>query len=130
MTHTAMKVLLEFEEISYYTQYNARNEYFSQNTFRPNPECKDKNCIIQQAQKKGKESFEDRRQKIIQAKRAKLTGMLDVAGDEADEELEDWGIEIIEEDQMIKDPIKASTIDKKAMEDTNVEDLMAQFNNL
>lgn len=28
LAHTALKYLLEFEEISYYLQYNAKNEYF------------------------------------------------------------------------------------------------------
>ena len=59
MTHTAMKMLLEFEDITYYVQYNARNEFFSLNTFRPSPDCNDKNCMKVQAEKKGKPTYHE-----------------------------------------------------------------------
>lgn len=44
LAHTSLKYLLEFEDISYYLQYNARSEFFSNNIFRPNPDCLDKCC--------------------------------------------------------------------------------------
>ena len=52
MAHTAMKLLLEFEYVQPYLQYNARSETFSGNALCPNPECKDKNCVSLQTKKK------------------------------------------------------------------------------
>lgn len=48
IAQTVLKLLLEFEEVSYYLSYNSRNEFFSKTTFNPNPECKDANCIKNQ----------------------------------------------------------------------------------
>lgn len=48
IAQTVLKLLLQFEEISYYLSYNSRNEFFSKDKFIPNPECKDANCVKNQ----------------------------------------------------------------------------------
>lgn len=48
IAQSVLKILLRFEEITYYLSYNSRNEFFNRSRFEPNPECKDKNCIKNQ----------------------------------------------------------------------------------
>ena len=48
IAQNVLKILLRFEEITYYLSYNSRNEFFSRSIFHPNPECKDKNCLKNQ----------------------------------------------------------------------------------
>jgi ubiquitin-like modifier-activating enzyme 5 len=48
IAQNVLKILLRFEEITYYLSYNSRNEFFSRTRFDPNPECKDKNCLKNQ----------------------------------------------------------------------------------
>jgi ubiquitin-like modifier-activating enzyme 5 len=48
IAQNVLKILLKFEEITYYLSYNSRNEFFSRTRFDPNPECKDKNCLKNQ----------------------------------------------------------------------------------
>ena len=81
-----------------------------------------------QAEKKGKPTFHETRQKVIEAKRAKLRAAQGEANDEEDDN--EWGIEIIEEDQMVKDHTEDNKIDVEKSKDVAMEDLMSQFNNL
>lgn len=48
IAQNVLKILLKFEEITFYLSYNSRNEFFSRSRFEPNPECKDKNCLKNQ----------------------------------------------------------------------------------
>ena len=48
IAQNVLKILLRFEEITYYLSYNSRNEFFSRTRFDPNPECKDRNCLKNQ----------------------------------------------------------------------------------
>ena len=48
IAQNVLKILLRFEEITYYLSYNSRNEFFSRTIFHPNPECKDRNCLKNQ----------------------------------------------------------------------------------
>jgi ubiquitin-like modifier-activating enzyme 5 len=48
IAQNVLKILLRFEEITYYLSYNSRNEFFSRTRFEPNPECKDRNCLKNQ----------------------------------------------------------------------------------
>ena len=48
IAQTVLKLLLRFEEVSYYLSYNSRVEFFSKSKFFPNPECIDKNCLKNQ----------------------------------------------------------------------------------
>ena len=65
---------------------------------------------------------------MIEAKRAKLRAAQGEANDEEDDN--EWGIEIIEEDQMVKDHTEDNKIDVEKSKDVAMEDLMSQFNNL
>ena len=53
IAQNVLKILLRFEEITYYLSYNSRNEFFSRTRFDPNPECKDKYCLKNQEFIKG-----------------------------------------------------------------------------
>lgn len=115
-----MKVLLEFEDVSTYLQYNARNEAFLHNKLAPNPECKDSNCLLRQAEKKGKEGFLDSRKKVVEAKRASQNTFVK-------EDLNEWGIELIDEDEGIK---AGESIKKEDVEALDVNSLMDKLKGL
>lgn len=48
IAQNALKLLLKFEEVTFYLSYNSRNEFFSRSRFEPNPECKDRHCLRNQ----------------------------------------------------------------------------------
>ena len=90
LAHTALKFLLEFEDISYYLQYNARNEFFQNNLFIPNPQCIDPLC--QHNQKwvldNNIDTIKHRKEKILKKKKSQIFEK---------EDFSEWGIEIIED---------------------------------
>ena len=117
-----MKLLLDFEEVVYYLQYNAKSEFFNNNTFPPNPECKDKYCRNQQVAKKDSIGFIKERQnrfdnKIILKKNETK---------DIDEEAKKWGICEIEEFTEIEIPV----VGQKEREESDIGNLINQFNKL
>lgn len=115
-----MKLLLEFEDVSTYLQYNARNEAFLHNKLVPNPECKDGNCLIRQEEKKGKEGFLEKRKKVVEAKRAQQNTFVK-------EDENEWGIEIIDEDEGIQ---AGESINKEDVADVDISSLMDKLKGL
>lgn len=135
LSHTTLKFLLEFEEITSYLQYNARTEFFTNSMMTPNPECTDKNCVKRQEERrKGeRESRLALRKAAIQAKKEKKEEKKEPSPNE-------WGIEIIEESQEQpekKEEVKVAVVPSKKVEDAkevqvqeSLEDLMSQLNDL
>jgi len=126
MVHTAMKILLEFEEVAFYVQYNARNEYFNKNHFKPNPECNDRNCKKRQLEKEGQVSWKEKRDKVVQEKRNKTESHFN---GEEDEGADEWEIELIEEDNLVREA-PDNSINKAEAEAEQLDDLMAQLKSL
>jgi len=78
LAHTTLKFLLGFEDISYYLQYNARNEFFQKSEFAPNPECKDGNCLQRQCEHaQACKDFKKARQEMIDKKKAVASKVTD-----------------------------------------------------
>lgn len=121
MAHTAMKVLLEFEDISLYLQYNARNEFFSNTQFKPSVECKDSNCMKLQESKKNVESWLEKRKKVIEGRRQKVIEERK-ANDIPDDN--EWDIELIDEDEGLAG---GESIKKEEVDQADIGDLMAKF---
>lgn len=94
MAHTTMKVLLEFEDVQPYLQYNARSETFTSNALVPNPECLDRGCIKLQLAKKGQETFLEKRKAAVDAKKEAKKPVYDYGNE--------WGIEMVDEDEDVK----------------------------
>ena len=125
LAHTTLKFLLTFEEISYYLQYNARNEYFQKSEFFPNPECKDHNCLLRQEEhKKAGKDFKKARKELIMSQKSNDKSQNTVMKEEIRKEAEEWGLELIEEDEEIKLKEEVKKVDVK---DTDVDDLAAQL---
>lgn len=123
MAHTAMKVLLEFEDVQAYLQYNARSETFSSNGLVPNPECLDKKCCALQQKKKGQETFLEKRKAVIDAKKEANKPVYDFENE--------WGIELVEEDDEIKEvESKNGQVDAEKMKNQDVGSLMDQLKGL
>ena len=122
MAHTTLKLLLEFESVSYYLQYNAKNEYFNKSIFHPNPECLDRKCKNLKKEKKqsGKSFVKDRETKIKAIKLSK-TKLVD------DDSLKsEWDIELVED----SNGVETETINQETVKDSNLEDLMSKMQNL
>ena len=122
MAHTTLKLLLEFESVSYYLQYNAKNEYFNNSIFLPNPECLDRKCQNLQNEKKqsGKSFVKDRETKIKAIKLSK-TKLVD------DDSLKsEWDIELVED----SNGVETETINQETVKDSNLEDLISKMQNL
>lgn len=120
---TTLKILLGFEEISAYLQYNARCEFFTNSSFGANPECKDNECRERQKEFiSGKRSWlKDRKEKVASQKAKKSVVF---GGDQI--KAEDWGIELVGESEERKEVF----IDKKDLKDATLEDLMAKMKGL
>ena len=125
VAHTTLKLILGFEDISYYLQYNARSEFFSKSTFSPNPECRDQHCINnQKSQKESGISFIENRSKHIASKK-KTTGNNYFKEDEVD--VQKWQIEVVEDSGKDKED---NYISKEEVDQVNLEDLMSKMNSL
>ena len=98
VAQTALKLLLEFEDISYYLQYNARCDFFTNNTYKPSPECRDERCREKQVEvaKTGISFMENRRKLIAKGKEDKGYVKNPYFSGEQVKPL-DWGIELVEE---------------------------------
>lgn len=126
LAHTAMKMLLEYEEIALHLQYNAKKEFFSNSVYPPNPECKDHFCIKRQQEKIGKPGFLSQRKEHIQQKLKEAIKPIQ----ENKEEVDKWGIEMIEEPEEQESQDKTHVIGKEETQEQSLDSLMDQLKNL
>ncbi len=126
LAQATLKYLLDFGDLSYVLGYNAKKDFFSNYIIRPNPECKDKNCILRQQEKAKLPESE-----LLMNQRAARIKEWDEP--EVKEKTEnEWGIEIVssnDNEPSIKKE-EQPTIDKKEAEKQSLEDLMAKFKNM
>ena len=116
-----MKIMLQFEDISCYLQYNARSEAFLHNKLAPNPECKSAKCRELQDKKKGSDGFLTKRAEAIEAKREANKVVYEPDANN------EWGIEIVEEDQGIE---AGEQLNETEVKNADVSDLMAKLKGL
>lgn len=121
-----MKVLLEYEEISLHLQYNAKKEFFLNSVYPPNPECKDRFCLQRQQEKAGKLGFLGKRKETIKQKLIESSKPIE----QNKEEIDKWGIELVENDKSEDQSTKVHTITKEETEGQSLDSLMDQFNKL
>ncbi|XP_032091057.1 ubiquitin-like modifier-activating enzyme 5 isoform X1 [Thamnophis elegans] len=84
LVQNVLKYLLNFGIVSFYLGYNALQDFFPTMTMKPNPQCSDRNCRMQQEQYKKKEAVNLEEESIDQE-------------DEIVHEDNDWGIELVSE---------------------------------
>lgn len=116
--------MLEFEDVSYYLQYNARNEFFQSNIFKPNVECMDKQCLQNQ------KHILDNKIDSIKARKETISARKALRAQEFvvdDEEAKKWEIDIIEDSGVGKE---AESIDTTKRDEVTMEQLMAQMQQL
>jgi len=91
----------------------------------PNPECKDKNCLMRQDEhKKAGKDFKKCRAELIASKKAENKSSNKVDKEAINQEALDWGIELIDEDEEVK---MGEEIKQENIQDTDVDDLAAQL---
>ncbi|XP_077480484.1 ubiquitin-like modifier-activating enzyme 5 isoform X2 [Stigmatopora argus] len=86
LVQNVLKYLLKFGRVSYYLGYNAMQDFFPSMSMKPNPQCNDRHCRIQQEVYKAKE-----------AERPKVEEVQEEEEEVVHEENE-WGIELVSED--------------------------------
>jgi hypothetical protein len=121
-----MKLLLDYEEVALHLQYNAKKEFFTQSTYPPNPECKDRFCIDRQKDKAKLKGFLVER-KERHAEKAKAAA---IPIQQNKEEVDKWGIELMENDDSQKTTTKTHTISKEDTEETTLDSLMSQLKDM
>ncbi|KAG8139314.1 putative Ubiquitin-like modifier-activating enzyme 5-like protein [Naja naja] len=84
LVQNVLKYLLNFGMVSFYLGYNALQDFFPTMTMKPNPQCSDRNCRMQQEQYKKKEAVNPKEELIDQE-------------EEIIHEDNDWGIELVSE---------------------------------
>uniref|UniRef100_A0A1W7RBU5 Ubiquitin-like modifier-activating enzyme 5 n=1 Tax=Agkistrodon contortrix contortrix TaxID=8713 RepID=A0A1W7RBU5_AGKCO len=84
LVQNVLKYLLNFGMVSFYLGYNALQDFFPTMTMKPNPQCSDRNCRMQQEQYKKKEAVNPKEELIDQE-------------EEIVHEDNDWGIELVSE---------------------------------
>ncbi|XP_058036995.1 ubiquitin-like modifier-activating enzyme 5 isoform X1 [Ahaetulla prasina] len=84
LVQNVLKYLLNFGMVSFYLGYNALQDFFPTMTMKPNPQCSDRNCRMQQEQYKKKEAMNPKEELIDQE-------------EEIVHEDNDWGIELVSE---------------------------------
>ena len=91
LVQNTLKYLLKFGQVSHYLGYNAMQDFFPQMPVKPNPECEEYFCQVQQ--KKYREELEKiarenpQQNEVIEEEEAVV------------HEDNDWGISLVEEDQ-------------------------------
>ena len=107
-----LKWALNFGEVSYLLNYNALLNFFSNDILIPNPNCSDENCVkCQEEFKKSNIS----RKPVKKEKEVK---------DEKKEEINDWGIKIVEESNESTEVKEVKDMSESNM---SLEDLKKQF---
>ncbi|ETE58923.1 Ubiquitin-like modifier-activating enzyme 5 [Ophiophagus hannah] len=84
LVQNVLKYLLNFGMVSFYLGYNALQDFFPTMTMKPNPQCSDRNCRMQQERYKKKEAVNPKEELIDQE-------------EEIIHEDNDWGIELVSE---------------------------------
>ena len=116
----ALKLLLEFGDLSHCFSYNARKDFCSTYDLSCNPDCQDKLCRNQQQLAKSKPNFLEER-----TKRMKLA--LEKSQPKKDFENE-WGIEMVTHGE--QEESKPEVMDSNEKDKFTVEDLAAQLKGL
>jgi len=128
LAQATLKYLLDFGDLSYVLGYNAKKDFFSNYIIRPNPECKDKNCILRQQEKAKLPESE----LLMNKRAARIKGWDEPEKVEKSEN--EWGIEIVSSNEtettVTKQEEQQPTIDKSEVEKQSLEDLMAKFKNM
>ena len=118
-----MKFLLGFEDVAYYLQYNARNEFFDKGLFKPNDECMEKSCVENQKYiKENKIDTLKDREAMINKKREE--SRVEQEDGLTEDELSKWGIEMIDDSEAGQ---KEVVIDEKERDATDLADLMKKM---
>lgn len=121
-----MKLLLDYEEVALHLQYNAKKEFFSSSTYPPNSDCKDKYCIQRQKEKIEKLGFlKERKDRHEQKAKEAIKPV-----EHNKEEVDKWGIELVEDEKKTKESTVTHTISKAETEGQNLDDLMNQLKNM
>uniref|UniRef100_A0A8D0DLK8 Ubiquitin-like modifier-activating enzyme 5 n=1 Tax=Salvator merianae TaxID=96440 RepID=A0A8D0DLK8_SALMN len=84
LVQNVLKYLLNFGTVSFYLGYNAMQDFFPTMTMRPNPQCSDRNCRLQQEEYKKREAASPKSEVVEQEETVV-------------HEDNDWGIELVSE---------------------------------
>lgn len=122
-----LKLLLGFEDISYYLQYNARCEFFTNSMFKPNPDCRDNKCVERQLTcAKSGSSFIQSRKNLIEKQKEKAKPSNHFS-EENKVDAKEWGIELINETPTNK---KEEFISKEEKNEFSLEELMGKMKDM
>ena len=111
-----LKWALNFGEVSYLLNYNALLNFFSNDILIPNPNCSDENCVkCQEEFKKSNIS----RKPVKKEKEVK---------DEKKEEVNDWGIKIVEESNSSEEVKEVKDMSESNMSLDELKKQFAMFN--
>ncbi|CAH2283050.1 ubiquitin-like modifier-activating enzyme 5 [Pelobates cultripes] len=86
LVQNVLKYLLNFGTVSFYLGYNALQDFFPSMTMKPNPQCDDKYCKIQQSEFKLKEAAKPKQEAAVVEEEEEIV-----------HEDNDWGIELVSE---------------------------------
>ncbi|XP_053198672.1 ubiquitin-like modifier-activating enzyme 5 [Scomber japonicus] len=84
LVQNVLKYLLKFGTVSYYLGYNAMQDFFPTMAMKPNPQCNDRYCRVQQEEYKKKEALQPKVE-VVQEE------------EEVVHENNEWGIELVSE---------------------------------
>ncbi|XP_063308231.1 ubiquitin-like modifier-activating enzyme 5 [Pelobates fuscus] len=86
LVQNVLKYLLNFGTVSFYLGYNALQDFFPSMAMKPNPQCDDKYCKIQQSEFKLKEAAKPKQEAVVVEEEEEIV-----------HEDNDWGIELVSE---------------------------------
>jgi len=115
LIQNALKRLLNFGTVSNYIGYNARDDFFPKDTYRPNPECSNNWCV--KRQKEYQEWLKKQPKKAEPVKEAKKIV----------HEENNWGISLGSDDSLPKQEVNPTV---QVDEGADLSDLMSQLKSL
>ncbi|XP_069769634.1 ubiquitin-like modifier-activating enzyme 5 isoform X2 [Narcine bancroftii] len=86
LVQNVLKYLLDFGSISYYLGYNAMQDFFPTMMMKPNPNCNDRSCRLQQEEYKKKETKQPQHNLVVEEEEELIK-----------HESNEWGIELVSE---------------------------------
>jgi len=126
LAQATLKFLLDFGDLSIVLGYNAKKDFFQIFSIMPNPECKDKNCLIRQ---KEKGSLPEEEKFFV--KRNKLIKQHEEVDSEPKHSSNEWGIEIVASNDVQETPAKETEfVNKEEAAKADLEDLMSKLKSM
>jgi len=125
LAQATLKYLLDFGDVSCVLGYNAKKDFFQTFIIKPNPECKDGNCIKRQNEK----ALLKPEQLLMNQRDKRVKDIEGVTEDVIVHTENNWGIEIVADAPQTQETAEVF-VKIEERDNADISDLMNKFKNM